>query len=302
MIPASQARRRARRGRWSLRCRAGRFQPTHEGVEVHEDHDGGVEAAGLGEVLGRVALDQFDEGLPEPFGGGPAFAEGALGGAVFGGGQGVQVLLEHRAGEGVEGEPAVDLAVPVLVHGQPGGCGGVAFLAFEQGGFVGVGGLGAGDLEDPAAEVLEGLGVEGSGQLEQVLLGLDQSWGRGRRAGPRGRGGWPRPARHGAGPGERGPGEVVVLETWASRVDRCAATRVVVVAWACQFAVEVAPVCRGDLGAVGVGQQPGLELHQLGLRGIGSRRGWRLSRRRPSTRPASRWHHRAHRGHQPAPG
>ena len=30
---------------------------------------------------------------------------------------------------------------------------------------------------------------------------------------------------------------------WASRIARCAATRVVRVAWACQFAVEVAPVC-----------------------------------------------------------
>ncbi len=91
---------------------------------------------------------------------------------MFGGGECVQVFLEHRAGEGVEGELAVDLAVPVVPHGQPGGCGGGAFLAFEQGGLVGVGGVGAGDLEDVLAEVLEGFGVVLGGEVEQVAFGL----------------------------------------------------------------------------------------------------------------------------------
>ena len=50
--------------------------------------------------------------------------------------------------------------------------GGVAFLAFEQGGFVGVGGVGAGDLEDVPAEVLEGFGVVLGGEVEQVAFGL----------------------------------------------------------------------------------------------------------------------------------
>ncbi len=49
---------------------------------------------------------------------------------------------------------------------------GVAFLAFEQGGFVGVGGVGVDDFEDPAAEDLERLGVEVSGLFEEVAFGL----------------------------------------------------------------------------------------------------------------------------------
>ena len=37
---------------------------------------------------------------------------------------------------------------------------------------MGVGGVGVGDLEDPAAEDLQCLGVMDFGQLEQVSLGL----------------------------------------------------------------------------------------------------------------------------------
>ena len=93
MIPASQASRRAGAGADGFAgVEVGGFEAAHQGVELHEDHDGGVEAAGLGELLGRVALDQLDEGLPEPFGGGAAFAEGSLGGAVFGGGECEEVL------------------------------------------------------------------------------------------------------------------------------------------------------------------------------------------------------------------
>ena len=83
---------------------------------------------------------------------------------MFGGGEGVEGFLEHRAGQGVEGEPAVDLAVAVVPHGQPGRGGGVAFLAFEQFGFVGVGGVGGGDLEDVPAQLLEGFGVVVGGE------------------------------------------------------------------------------------------------------------------------------------------
>ena len=66
----------------------------------------------------------------------------------------------------------MDLAVAVVVDQQPGGGLGVAFLAFEQLGFVGVGGVRVDDLEDPAAEDLQGLGVEVFGLLEQVPLGV----------------------------------------------------------------------------------------------------------------------------------
>ena len=77
--------------------------------------------------------------------------------------------------------------MPVVVDGQPGGGGGVAFLAFEQGGFVGVGGVGGDDLQDPAAQVLEGFGVVVGGELEQVLLGLDADRRRGLRGARSGR-------------------------------------------------------------------------------------------------------------------
>ena len=64
------------------------------------------------------------------------------------------------------------LAVPVVPDHQPGGGLGVAFLAFQQGCFVGVGGVGVDDLEDPAAENLQRFGVMDFGQLQQVSLGL----------------------------------------------------------------------------------------------------------------------------------
>ena len=60
----------------------------------------------------------------------------------------------------------------VVPDGEPGGRGRVAFLAFEEGGFVGVGGLGGDDLEDPAAEDPQRLGVVVGGQAEQLRLGL----------------------------------------------------------------------------------------------------------------------------------
>jgi hypothetical protein len=116
----------------------GGFQLTHEGLQGHEDHDGGVEAAGLGELLGGVALDQLDEGLAEALGGGFALTQGSLAGEMPGCGQREQVLLEHGAGQGgVDGEPAVELAVPVVPHGQPGGGLGVALFLLQERGLVG---------------------------------------------------------------------------------------------------------------------------------------------------------------------
>ena len=56
----------------------GGFEAAHQGLDRDQDHGGGVEAAGFGEALGRVALDEFDEGVAEPLGGGAAFAEGSL--------------------------------------------------------------------------------------------------------------------------------------------------------------------------------------------------------------------------------
>ena len=133
---------------------------------------------------------------------------------MFGGGVGVEGLLEHGAGQGVEGEPAVDLAVAVVPHRQPGGGGGVAFFSLQQFGFVGVGGVGGGDLEDVPAQLLEGFGVVVVGECEQVLLGLVDDVGV-EVVGELGQG-----AEDGLGLldvdpalGERGPGRVVAVET-----------------------------------------------------------------------------------------
>ena len=67
--------------------------------------------------------------------------------------------------------------MPVVADHQLGGGLGVAFLAFEQMGFVGVGGVGVDDLEDAAAQDFECLGVELVGLLEQVRFGLGDQLG-----------------------------------------------------------------------------------------------------------------------------
>jgi hypothetical protein len=93
------------------------------------------------------------------------------GGLVLRRGDPEQGFLEHRGGEGVEGEPAVDPAVAVLPHGQPGRRRRGAFLAFEEPGFVGVGHFWREHLEEPAAEQPQRLGVVAGGEVEQMRLG-----------------------------------------------------------------------------------------------------------------------------------
>ena len=134
MIPASHASRRA----WpalidSPVSRFAACEAAEEGVEGHGDDDGGVDPAGLREVLGGVAVDQLGERPAQAFRGRASARRAARGrGLVFGGGEGQEGLLERGAGEGVEGEPAVDLAVSVLPHREPGGGGRVAFLALQE--------------------------------------------------------------------------------------------------------------------------------------------------------------------------
>ena len=99
------------------------------------------------------------------------------GGEVLGGGEREEHLLQHRGLRGGEGEPAVDLAVPVVGHRQPGRLRGLGFLLLEQVGLVGVGEVGCDDLEQPAPEDPQGLGVVLAGCGDQVLLGLDHQVG-----------------------------------------------------------------------------------------------------------------------------
>lgn len=143
---------------------------------IQGDH-GGVEATGVREAVGGVALDVLGEGLPKAFGRGLALVQGSLAGAVLGGGEREECLLEHRAGEAVEGEPAVELAVAVLPHRQASGCGGVALLLLQELRLVLVGLVGGDDLEKAAREVLQRFGVEVLRQPKQVLLSLPlQLW------------------------------------------------------------------------------------------------------------------------------
>ena len=146
--------------------------------EWHEDHDGGVEAAGLGQLVDGVALDQLGEGLSEPLRGGASFAERSVAGLVFGGGERVECLLEHRAGEGGSRvNRPWSLPWPSSHMVSRVAAAAAALLLVEEFGFVGVGGVGVDDLEQPAAEDLQGLGVEVAGLLDQVALGLGDQVG-----------------------------------------------------------------------------------------------------------------------------
>src|SRR4051812_43861096 len=62
-------------------------------------------------------------------------------------------------------------AVAVLVDGEPGGRGRGTFFPLEQGGFVGVGGLGGDHFEDPPTQDPQCLGVVALREPEQILLG-----------------------------------------------------------------------------------------------------------------------------------
>ena len=170
---------------------------------------------------------------------------GPLGGAVLGGGERVEGLLQHRAGQGVEGEPAVDLAVPVVPHRRAGWRLGVAFLASRGAWLRGRRrrrGQTTSRMRRPRFfSALASWSAARSSRCRSALL--DAARGRGRRAGRRGRGGWPRPARRGSGP-RRARSRV---RSWSSRPGRAASSGARPGGWcgwwwACQFAVEVAPV------------------------------------------------------------
>ena len=193
-------------------------------------------------------------------------------------------FLSGGAGQGgVEGEPAVGLAVAVVPHRQPGRRGRGAFLALEEFGFVGVGGVGVDDLEQAAAEDLQGLGVELAGLLDQVGLGVGDQVGVevvGEVV--------DRPGDHlgllhmQVTSGEGRAGRLVGVQC-RREPDRPVSGR------AGEGGVVGEPVrgrggtgLAGHVDGLGVGEQPGLQLGQLGLAASTSSES-RWSRRRPST-------------------
>ena len=140
-----------------------------------------------GSSVGGVGLEVLAERPSHPLRRRPAGSGVAVdGGAVLGGGDRQQGLLEHGAVQGGQGELAVDLPVPVPGHRQPGrGCG-VTFLFGELLLQLGVRHLRSQGGEDAFAEdpQLTGCEVGGLGRP-----GPRRPWragpGRGRRGGPR---------------------------------------------------------------------------------------------------------------------
>ena len=134
---------------------------------------------------------------------------------------------------------------------------------------MGVGGVGVDDLEDPAAEDLQRLGVVVGGELEQVPFGLVDDFGV-EVVGELGQG-----SEDGLGlldvdpaVGERGTGQVAVLETRREPHGPVCAGRVVRVAWACQFAVEDAPALPARSMRSAWDSRRAFELGELGLGGL----------------------------------
>ena len=96
---------------------------------------------------------------------------------MLGCGEGEEGLGEAGAGEPVEGEPALEPAVNVVPDSDPVGCLRVALLLLQERCLVGVRRVRCDDLEQPSGQVLERLGVEVSGEVEQVLLSLRHQLG-----------------------------------------------------------------------------------------------------------------------------
>nr|WP_252275230.1 hypothetical protein [Nocardioides sp. LMS-CY] len=199
---------------------AGFLQPAGEGVFVDDHHDGGVDAAGGGESVGGVALDQFAQRPAECLGSGSAFDAGALGGGeVLGCGQGHEDLLEGGGVVGRQGEPAVGGAVAVVGHRERAGPQRGRLLSLEDVGFVGVGIVGGDDLPQPTPQPAQCLGVVMTRLGDQVRLGLGEGLGAASASRVRG----------------------CCSRSWPSRTAPYAAARVVFVWWASQFAALDAP-------------------------------------------------------------
>ena len=162
-----------------VRC----LQATHEGVEGDQDHCGGGDAAGVGDPVGRVALDELHERPAHPLRTRATRDPGSLGGGLMlGGGEPVQDLGEHLGLGGGQGEPAVGLAVAVVGHREPARLRGLGFLALEDFGFVGVRDVGCDHVQQATPGDPQRPGVEVRGLLDQERLRLrDQTAGPGRR-------------------------------------------------------------------------------------------------------------------------
>ena len=174
MILACDASRRAWPGADGFAgVEVGGLEPTHERLEGHDHDRGGVDAAGVGDPVGGVALDELAERAAHPLRTRTAGDARSFGrGLVLGCGEPEQDLGQHRGLRGREGEPAVGLAVAVVGHREPADLGRVALLLLQELRLVRVSGVGGDDLEEPPAQQLEGAGVVVGGLGDEVRLGL----------------------------------------------------------------------------------------------------------------------------------
>ena len=224
----------------------GCLQSAEESFEGHGDHDGGVHSSGLRESLGRVGLDVLLERQAHLVGGGLTGLGGVAvdRGVVFGRGLGEEGLLQHRAVAGRDGELPVAPAVAIVVHPEHRRRVGGLFFLLQQFGFVGVRGGRVDDLEDPLA------------QDPQVLASWSRAWssshccafGATQASASSGRAStaltitaaWSTSSSPAASAVRTGSCSSV-SRALASLRSRWVAARVVLVWWAHQFAVEVAP-------------------------------------------------------------
>ena len=193
-------------------CRCAARSPPSRDSEGHRDDDGRGDAAGVGELVGGVALEELAERLPHPLRTRPPLSpDGA--GAV----DGVLVLrrrdreqrgAQHRRVVGGDREPAVGLAVPVVGHRQPGRGARGGLLALQPRGLGGVGLLGGRDLDQPLRQTPQGDRVVLVRLLEEELLRLRPGSRRrpGQRADRRPRRRSPAPGPGGSDPPPTRPG------------------------------------------------------------------------------------------------
>ncbi len=175
MTPAAHAVRRASTsGDLLAGVELGCLQSAEQGFEGHRDHDGGVHSAGLRQCLCRVGLDVLLERQPHP-------VRRRLPGVrcvAVDGGWCLGAAFDRRAFFSIAAcreemvNFAVARAVAVVVHPEHRSRVGGLFFLLQQSCFVGVGGGGVDDFEDPLAQDPQRLGVVIGSLVEQPLLRL----------------------------------------------------------------------------------------------------------------------------------
>ena len=204
MIPAAHASRRASAAEISVRGAAGAgdhsrgAEPVQQLGQGEGDHHGGVGAAGGGQPVGRVALEELAE-TPAPTtpvapAGSSQSHPGDRPQARRGCGQRVQGGGQHRGVQGGDLERPGHGAVAVVAQLQPGPAGGGAFLGGQPFPEPPVGLVGVEHLADLPTEPGQPGRVVVGGQAQQVRLGTGPVGGvRGLREllQPRARSRWP---------------------------------------------------------------------------------------------------------------